>query len=228
MLVTRQCEIGRKTWSSSKLEAVYKDVASPRMSNFEALSTQPDWREQYSPFPLSGENAILQPQFEQSSSSDGPNNDQNQQQGAVRSHLEPQHSLDTIQSDPQPSALTEHLEVAPSDSDNQINTSIRDDSLVPIESRSLSLGALGTTQLNPTSSAPPQQATLANDEGVGGHLDLKDEDDELDDDEMLDAEDGATAPQTAAERRAERRKMKRFRYTPLRTINLCTCKLISI
>lgn len=44
-------------------------------------------------------------------------------------------------------------------------------------------------------------------------LDPKEEDDDdEDDDEMLDAEDGASGtPQTAAERRAERRKMKRFR-----------------
>lgn len=39
----------------------------------------------------------------------------------------------------------------------------------------------------------------------------EDEDDEIDDDEMLEPEEGG-APQTAAERRAERRKMKRFRY----------------
>jgi hypothetical protein len=227
MLVTRQCEIGRNTWSSSKLEAIYKDVASPRMSNFEALSTQPDWREQYSPFPLSGENAILHPQFGQPTSSDGPNNDQNQQQGSARSHLEPQHRLDAIQSDSQPSVLTEQLEVVPSDSENQINASIRDDPLGSTESRSLSLGALGTPQLNPASSAPPQQATLANDD-VGSHLELKDEDDELDDDEMLDAEDGSAVPQTAAERRAERRKMKRFRYHPFKAALLWTRILIYI
>jgi hypothetical protein len=221
MLVTRQCEIGRNTWSSSKLEAVYKDVAPPRMSNFEALSTQPDWREQYSPFALSGENGILQPPFEQSTNSDVPDNDQNQQQDAARSHLETRHNFDTIQQDPQPSTLTEHLEVISADSDNQINNPIRDGSLV---SSSLSLSTLA----NQTSSAPPQPATLANDEGADRHLELKDEDDELDDDEMLDAEDGTAAPQTAAERRAERRKMKRFRYNFPAIINSYAFMLIFI
>lgn len=228
MLVTRQCEIGRNTWSSSKLEAIYKDVASPRMSNFEALSTQPDWREQYSPFPLSGENGILQPPFEQSASSEASTSDQSQQQGAARSHLEHQHSADTIGHDSQSSALSEQLEAAPVDSDSQINNSVRDDSLVSTESRSLSLNALGTSQLNAASSAPPQQATLSNDEGAGSHLELKDEDDELDDDEMLDAEDGGAAPLTAAERRAERRKMKRFRYNSLYTRSLYTSQLTLI
>jgi hypothetical protein len=217
MLVTRQCEIGRNTWSSSKLGAIYKDVASPRMSNFEPLSTQPDWREQYSPLPLSGENAILQPHFEQQTSSDVPDNRQGQGQGGGRPRLEHQHSLGPVQQDQQPSALTEHLDVAPVDPGNQINDRIQDGSLGSTESRTLSVGPLGSTQVNPMSSAPPQQGTLANDEGIDGHLELKDEDDELEDDEMLDAEDGTGAPQTAAERRAERRKMKRFRCGPIYT-----------
>jgi hypothetical protein len=228
MLVTRQCEIERNTWSSSKLEAIYKDVAPPRMSNFEALSTQPDWREQYAPFPLSGENGILPAPFEQPTSSDVSGNDQSQQQSTGRSHLEPQHSLDTIQHDPRPSTLNELLESAPIDSDSRINNPTRDSLLISPESRSLSMDTLGSAQINPLSSAPLQQAGLAADEGAGDHLELKDEDDELDDDEMLDAEDASAAPQTAAERRAERRKMKRFRYILLRSASLRTLMLISV
>jgi hypothetical protein len=60
-------------------------------------------------------------------------------------------------------------------------------------------------------SAPPAESI--------GQNEVKEEDDEEDDDddEMIDAEErvgGADGrpPQTDAERRAERRKMKRFRY----------------
>lgn len=221
MLVTRQCEIGRNTWSPSKLKAVYRDVAPPRMSNFEALATQPDWREQYSPFTLSGESGVLQPSFEQSNSADVGGHDRGQQQSATQSHLEPQQNFDAVQQDTQPSTLNEHLEVTSVGSDGQINNQIHDGSLVSAESRSLSLGSLA----NPASNAPQQTSMVANDEGAVSQLDLKDEDDDLDDDEMLDAEDGAIAPQTAAERRAERRKMKRFRYSFL---TACLCALLLI
>lgn len=208
MLVTRQCEIGRNTWSSSKLEAIYKDVAPPRMSNFEPLPTQPDWREQYSPFTLPGDTGILQPSFEQSANSDALDNGQNQQQqNATQSHLEPRHNFDAIQRDVQPSALAEQLDVTSGNSGNQMSTSRRDDSLISTESRPPQpFGTLG----NPTSTGSSQPGTSVNDDN--GHLELKEEEDELDDDEMIDAEDGAMPPQTAAERRAERRKMKRFRY----------------
>jgi hypothetical protein len=217
MLVTRQCEIGRNTWSSISLETGCKDVASPRMSNFEALSTQPDWREQYSPYPLSGENGILQPQFEQPASSGVPENNQSQQQSGAVPHLKNQRSLDPVQQDPQSSTLAAQLDVPPIDPD-QINNPTRNDSLVASKPRSHSVATVGSNQLDPVSTTPPQQGPLANDEGAECHLELKEEDDELEDDEMLDAEDATAAPGTAAERRAERRKMKRFRYNPDTTL----------
>jgi len=87
---------------------------------------------------------------------------------------------------------------------------VRDDSLVSSESTAQSLGS---NPLSSASSAPTQQVTIANEDDGDGVTEVKDEEDEEDDDDdMLDAEEGGSSvPQTAAERRAERRKMKRFR-----------------
>lgn len=212
MLVTRSFDTGRNTWSSSKLEALYQNVASPRMSNFEPLPAQPDWREQYSSFPLPGDNGLLQPSFEQSTSSNIPDNSQSQHPGGERPALEQRHSLRPLRQETQPSPIVERPDSAPGDCSHPVNQT-RDDSLVSTESTALSLGSLGSNPLSSASSAPVQQGTLANNESGGVEGDVKDEDDDLDDDDdMIDAEvEEGAPPQTAAERRAERRKMKRFR-----------------
>ncbi|KAF4625798.1 hypothetical protein G7Y89_g12361 [Cudoniella acicularis] len=217
MLVTRQCDTGRNTWTSSKLEAIYRNPASPRMSNFEPLPTQPDWREQqYSGFPLPGENGLLQPPFEQRPSPSTSESNQTPQQSSARPSLEHRHSLGPLRQDSQPTPVIERPDSAPGDSGQQGDPA-RNDSLVSTESTALSLGSLGSNPLSSASSAPAQQPTVANNEGGDPPGEIKDEEDEEeDDDEMLDAEEGAP-PQTAAERRAERRKMKRFRLTHQQT-----------
>ena len=181
------------------------------MSNFEPLSTQPDWREQYSPYSLNGENGLLQPSFEQSATSNASDNTQGQQIHSARPPLEHRHSLGPLRQEPQPAPIIERPDSAPSICGNPANSIARGDSLVSTESTALSLESLGSNPLSSASSAPVQQATIANDEGEDISVELKEEDDDEDDDDMLDIEEGA-APQTAAERRAERRKMKRFRY----------------
>lgn len=208
MLVTRHAvDTGRNTWSSSKLDALY-NAASPRMSNFEPLSTQPDWREQYSAFPLSGDNGLLQQSFDQTTN---PNvSDSTQEQNGSRQALEHRHSLGPLRQEPE--SIIERPDSAPGDFEKTATGPTRDDSLVSVESAALSLGSVGSNPLSSASSAPVQQGTLANETG-GVEGEVKDEDDELEDDEeMIDGElEEGAAPQTAAERRAERRKMKRFR-----------------
>lgn len=223
MLATRQCDTGRNTWTSSKLEALYPSSASPRMSNFEPLPTQPDWREQYPAFSLPSENGLLPTSFEQGNASNEPESRCTQPQNSTRPggpQLEHRHSLGPLRQEvPQSSSNIERPDSAPpGDSGRQANPG-RDDSLVSTESTALSLASLGSNPLSSASSAPAQQITLANNEGDASGIqgEDKDEEEELeDDDEMLDAEDGAP-PQTAAERRAERRKMKRFRLTHQQT-----------
>ncbi|KAG4428865.1 hypothetical protein IFR05_015651 [Cadophora sp. M221] len=219
MLVTRPFDSGRNTWSSSKLEALYQNVASPRMSNFDPLPAQPDWREQFSTFPLPGDNGLLQPSFDQTSTSNITNNGQIQHSGSERPALEHRHSLGPLRQETQPSPIIDRPDSAPGDCNHPANNQTRDDSLVSTESTALSLGSLGSNPLSSASSAPVQQGTLANNESGGAEGDIKDEDDELDDDDdMIDAEvEEGGPPQTAAERRAERRKMKRFRLTHQQT-----------
>lgn len=181
------------------------------MSNFEALPTQPDWREQYSPYPLPGENGILQqPKYEQPASSDVTDNNQSRQQSGAVPHLEHQHSLYSVQQNTQPPPLAAQLDAAPTG--DQLNVATSDDSLASTKPRSHSVATLASNPLDAVSTSTPQQGPLANDEGAECPSELKEEDDELEDDEMLDAEDATAPPRTAAERRAERRKMKRFRY----------------
>jgi len=212
MLVTRVCDIGRKTWSSSKLEAIYHNAASPRMSNFEPLPTQPDWREQYSGFPLPGGNGLLQPRFEQITSSNVGDNSQDQHQSGARPQLEHRHSLGPLRQEGQPAPSIKRPDSALGDCSYKVNNPTRDDSLVSTESTAISLGSLGSNPLSSASSTLTQQGTLSNNDGGGNEADVKDEDELEDDDEMLDPEpEEGAAPQTAAERRAERRKMKRFR-----------------
>lgn len=211
MLVTRPFDTGRNTWSSNKLVALYPHAASPRMSNFESLPSQPDWREQYSPFPLPGENGLLQPSFEQSTSSSVP--DSHSQSASARPQLEHRHSIGPLRKESQSTPVIDRPDSAPVDSGIQGNDSRRNDSLVSADSAALSFGSVRSNILNSTSHAPSQQGISANNEGGNVQVILKDEDDDdEDDDEMLDAEEGGSSvPQTAAERRAERRKMKRFR-----------------
>lgn len=213
MLVTRQCDTGRNTWSSIKLEALYQHSASTRMSNFDPLPTQPDWREQYSAYSLPGETALLQPSYEHSINSNVPGNPQEQHQSSSRPQLEHRHSLVPLQQDVQPPPTIERAGSAPGDCGHHVDNPTRDNSLVSTESTALSLGSLGSNALSSASSAPAQQSTLANNDGCN-EGEIKEEEDDLDDedDEMLNAEaEEGVPPQTAAERRAERRKMKRFR-----------------
>ncbi len=213
MLVTRVCDTGRNTWSSSKLEAIYQNAASSRMSNFEPLPTQPDWREQYSGFPLPGDNGLLQPTFEQTTSSNVAENSRDQHQSGSRPQLEHRHSLGPLRQEGQSVPTIDRPDSAPGDCSYQVTNPTRDDSLVSTESTVISLGSLGSNPLSSASSTPTQQGTLANNDGGINEADIKDEDEELEeDDEMLELEpEEGAAPQTTAERRAERRKMKRFR-----------------
>lgn len=208
MLVTRPFDTGRNTWSNRKFEDVFTNASSPRMSNFEGLATQPDWREQYTAFPLPGDN-VSQSSYDSASHTEEAQNTQTQHQSATRPPLGGhRHTTGTSLQEHQPLPAIERPDSAPGDCGTQNNEEASEESLLSSEAtRSSGLGSVDST-----SSISTHQSMLANNEGGDLLVEVKDEDDddELDDDEMLDAEDGG-APQTAAERRAERRKMKRFR-----------------
>ncbi|ESZ93057.1 hypothetical protein SBOR_6578 [Sclerotinia borealis F-4128] len=216
MLVTRQCDTGRNTWSSSKLGSA--NFASPRMSNFEALPPQPDWREQYSSYQLSGENGIAHQNYEHPASS---NINNSQPQSIARPTSEHRRALGPLRPEASPTPIIERADSAPGDCGQSTANRAHDESMVSTESAPLPLGSIASIPLSSASSAPSQQqgaGALVNEDG-GALSDPKEEDDDVDDDDdMLDTEDGASSTtQTAAERRAERRKMKRFRLTHQQT-----------
>jgi hypothetical protein len=155
MLVARQCDTGRNTWSSSKLEAIYPNTASPRMSNFEPLTTQPDWREQYSGFSLPGDNGLLPPTFEPNPSSNVSDNNQEQHQVSARPALEHRHSLGPLRQDGLAPPIIERPDSAPADGTHQLSNPTRDGSLVSSDSAALSLGSLS----NPLSIECPDTAS---------------------------------------------------------------------
>ena len=195
MLVTRQCDTGRNTWSSRKFEDVFHNAASPRMSTFEGIAASADWRDQYSAFQLPADNTLIQSSYEQASTTDHSPSTPVRGQAVTRPPLGAhRHTTGG------PILLSEQEPVPKIE---------RSDSAPPGDGLIQQAQAQGEETLDLQESS----TTLL---GANDSLDTlsevkdEDEDDDLEDDEMLEPEEGGP-PQTAAERRAERRKMKRFR-----------------
>lgn len=227
MLVTRHLDTEQNHWSS-KFETVFHKPTSPRMSSYDGhLSTQPDWQGQYSFLPP-GESNIFAPPFDQVSGSNN-NNDAASQQRPSSAHNSTLDSTNQTNQSNLNSPMSHHRILDPlglrqPKAESPVHEqpdvqgasyaikaeSAHEESLASAGSHGLPLGtnAIGSVssvdQGRETTSAPG-----GNEESTIG----KDEDDEvLDDDEMVEGEGETTAqPQTAAERTAARRKMKRFR-----------------
>jgi hypothetical protein len=213
MLVTQQCDTGRHIWSSSKLGAFHKDPASPRMSSREQLKTQRDWREQYSQYLPSNESSILSPHFDQVTGFEGIDTSSSERQFVARPQLEHRHSVAQLDNrrDVAQVITIDRPGSAPGNFEQQASNGLGQDSVDPAESTAqlLTPAPLGSA---PPSVKPRTDTSMGLPEDLNP-TDTKDgeEDEEDEDDEMLDAEEGSGLPQTEAERRAERRKMKRFR-----------------
>jgi len=227
MLVSRHSETELNPWSFNKLETSFprKSSPSPRMSNagFETpLSTGTDWQGTYSFLPP-GEPIFTQPYDHVSSS-----NDNSQSQAQPRS-AGGDNSLDIdvkVESSPlghrrsidplglrqkPPSPIPEHAEPQGEAYAHKAAESVHEESLVSSDNPGLSLGpnSLGTA----ASTGQPADLVAAH-PGSDDHTGIKEDEDEVvDDEEMVegDGESTPTQPQTAAERTAQRRKMKRFR-----------------
>ncbi|OTA94870.1 hypothetical protein M434DRAFT_10388 [Hypoxylon sp. CO27-5] len=233
MLVTRHLDTEQNHWSS-KFETTFHKPTSPRMSSYDGhLSTQPDWPGQYSFLPPGESNIFAQP-FEQVSGSSS-NNDITSQQRPSSAHNSAldntnqatQSSLNSPMSHHRildPLGLRQPKAESPAPEQHDVQgasyaikaESAHEESLASTNPQGLPLGpsALGSA----SSAGQGQEATsglTGNEETALG----KDEDDEvLEDDEMVEGEgETTTQPQTAAERTAARRKMKRFRLTHQQT-----------
>jgi hypothetical protein len=188
------------------------------MSNFEPLNAQPDWQDQYSSYPPPAEPQHLSPTFQSNSNANSIN--RAQEEGSEKPALIHRHSINHLRQDPQQVPTIERPDSAPpGETSNQSNdTAMRNNSLASVAST--------TTQSivsNPMSVTSKSEATKTDSssglESNLTRLETKSEgEEEVDDEDMLEMDDEPGAghdengpPQTAAERMAERRKMKRFR-----------------
>jgi hypothetical protein len=236
MLVTRQCEPEQNHWSISKLETIFhKPTNNSRMSSNYGppLSTQTDWQGQYSSFLPPGDTGIFSQSYEHVANSSeqsdsqarprstaGSNNpldieNMKSETVSLGSPLAHRRSLDPLglrqpkvasPIQEQPEGQGEQYSEKPADS-------VADESLASTETPGMSLGS---NPLSSVSSAGQTSSDIpASHQEHDGLPAVKDEDDEvLDDEDMIEGEgddDAPTRPQTAAERTAQRRKMKRFR-----------------
>ncbi|KAK7935156.1 Homeobox domain-containing protein [Apiospora marii] len=225
MLVTRQIDTEQSHWSS-KYGALY---TSPRMSNFDSsLTTQPEWQGHYSFLPPGESNLFVQP-FEQGSGSNSSNETSAaQQQRPANVHttaLSTQPNQDTPGSphghgrslDPLGLRAPKVESPTQESSDPRIAPSYR------VKAEPARDGSTEASRLTHETAVTSPSGTQGHGEGAGDNDDLslgKEEDDDVldDDDDMIEGEGDPNAPpQTAAERTAARRKMKRFRLTHQQT-----------
>lgn len=235
MLVTRQCEPEQNHWSISKLETVFnKPSNSSRMSNnYEPpLSTQPDWQGQYSAFLPPGDTSIFSQPYDHVASSTEHSDSQAQPRSAAASNnpldienmksdtaphgstLAHRRSLDPLglRQPKAPSPIQEQPEEQGEQYSQKPTESVQEESLASTETPGMSLGSNTLSSISSTGQTSEIPATHHENDGQAT---IKDEDEDiLDDEEMLEGDgdgDMPSQPQTAAERTAQRRKMKRFR-----------------
>ena len=228
MLATsRQGATEQSPWSISKFGTPYpKSADGLRMSNFDPV-TQSDWQSQYSFLPP-GDNNLFSQSYEHVS---GPADNANSQ-AQPRSVVGPGNPLEIDSSkrvssplghraDPlglrQPKQSSPAVEQVESHSEQYTQRpaeAAHEDSHTSTETPHISLSShplnsVSSTAHGPISSAPQSmnevQSTIK-----------EEEDDVLDDEDMIDGDvegepQAQAQPQTAAERTAQRRKMKRFR-----------------
>ncbi|KAI1438757.1 hypothetical protein GGR50DRAFT_299820 [Xylaria sp. CBS 124048] len=238
MLVTRHFEPEQIHWSN-KFEAAFHKPTSPRMSGYDSsLSTQPDWQGHYSYLPP-GDSSIYGQSFEQVSSSSNNNGiaSQHRSSGPQTSHLgsHGQTSSGSLGSPRNRRALDPlGLRQPKSDSTTHQPPGVPGDSYTiktenPHEEPTTSAEAthIALTRTPPVSLPSTEQRHNTGVSAGSNEKTIlsKEEDETVDDDDMIhgdgdcgcEGEEHPSQPQTAAERTAARRKMKRFRLTHQQT-----------
>ncbi|KAK4155944.1 hypothetical protein C8A00DRAFT_13065 [Chaetomidium leptoderma] len=227
MLVTRHTATEQSPWSISKFEnAFHKSAERLRMSNNFDTVTQSDWQGQYSFLPPS-DNTIFSQQYEHVTSSSENADSQARPRTVAAPSEAPKtetsplgHRLDPLglRQPKQPSPIPEQPENQADQYPPKVAELTHEESSTSTETPALSLGS---NPLSSVSSAGQGSETAPSHSGNEGQAIVKEEDEEVvDDDEMIEGEAEGEAqgqPQTAAERTAQRRKMKRFRLTHQQT-----------
>ncbi|KAI0600440.1 hypothetical protein F4775DRAFT_590384 [Biscogniauxia sp. FL1348] len=232
MLVTRQFDTEPSHWSSKFETALHKPTSS-RMSSYDgSLSTQPEWQGHYSFLPP-GENSIFAQPFEQVTGTGNNNESQPQQRSSARNNSlgTPSQASQSTGNSPishqrplDPLGLRQPKAETPTQEQSGIQgtayaikaESANEEALSSAETPGISLES---NPISSVSSAGQVQDIISGASGnEEGSLSKEDDDEILDDDEMMEGDgETSTHPQTAAERTAARRKMKRFRLTHQQT-----------
>ncbi|KAK0635403.1 hypothetical protein B0T17DRAFT_40220 [Bombardia bombarda] len=233
MLVSRQSATEQNPWSISKFETTFhKSADSLRMSNFDSV-TQSDWQGQYSFLPP-GDNTFLSQPYEHVTNS----TENAESQAQPRTVAAPSNSLELDGPKHESSPLGHHHRLDPLGlrqpkqqspiTEQAVNQgeqyaqkaaeSAHEDSLAPAETPGISLGSNPLSSVSSTNQGPE---VTTNHSASDVQNTIKEEDEDvLDDEDMVEGDvegDTPTQPQTAAERTAQRRKMKRFRLTHQQT-----------
>lgn len=194
-------------------------------NNFDPV-TQSDWQGQYSFLPPGDSNLFSQTYDHVTNSSD--HTDSSAQPRTVAAPANPLdieapkqenspllgHRLDPLglRQPKQPSPIPEQPENAGEQYAQKAAESVHEESVISTEAPGMSLGS---NALSSVSSTAPGPETALEQTGIEGQITVKEEEEEVvEDDEMVEGDmegDNQPQPQTAAERTAQRRKMKRFR-----------------
>ncbi|KAI0810541.1 hypothetical protein GGR55DRAFT_678503 [Xylaria sp. FL0064] len=239
MLLTRLPETEQSHWSR-KFETTFHKSTGLRMSSYDgSLSTQPDWQGHYSFLPP-GESSIFRQPFEQVPSSNNDNDvtsqrrSSNIQNNNLDAHV--QASSSALSSPANRHRLLDPLglrqlktEPTTQEQPNVSGTSytiktetVHEEPLTSTEAAQITIEPNQPTSVQAAKQDPHASLDVSgNEEATVG----KEEDEEVvDDDDMIEGEgegegedETPSQPQTAAERTAARRKMKRFRLTHQQT-----------
>ncbi|KAK0720442.1 hypothetical protein B0H67DRAFT_188119 [Lasiosphaeris hirsuta] len=233
MLVSRQSATEQSPWSISKFETPFhKSTESLRMSNHFDSVTQPDWQGQYSFLPPGDNNLFSQSYDHVTSSTENADSQAQPRTVAAPSNpleIEPKQEGSPLGHRLDPLGLRQPKQQSPipEQPENQgeqyaakaVETaSVHEESLVSTETPGVSITSNPLSSGSSTgqgSEVPPSQPVNEVQSSV-----KEEEEDVLDDEEMIEGEgegDAPSQPQTAAERTAQRRKMKRFRLTHQQT-----------
>ncbi|KAK6219783.1 homeobox domain-containing protein [Colletotrichum tabaci] len=233
MLVTRQFDTTEQShWSYSKFETPLQKspTTPPRMSNqFEApLPTPPEWQGQQYSYLSGPENNVFsqaygagnetseatQPRTTAGATAQVDTHTKQQQQNTgldSRGASDPlglrqvkQPTPEDEPEDRQPQQQREQRQGSQPSEKTAETALLESAPLTEMQSQTMSSNSTSLAEQEAEAAAAAQ---MDNDEA---NLSKEDDDDVLDDDDMLD--DGDGTPQTAAERTAARRKMKRFRW----------------
>ncbi|KAK3351610.1 hypothetical protein B0H65DRAFT_126971 [Neurospora tetraspora] len=234
MLATsRKGATEQSPWSISKFGTPYsKSADSLRMSNFDPV-TQSDWHGQYSFLPP-GDNNLFSHSYEHVSGSTDNANSQAQPRSVVGPgnplEVEPPkrvtsplgHRADPLglRQPKQSSPAVEQVESHSEQYTQKAAEAAHEESHTSTETPNISLGSHPLSSVSSAAHGPTSSTAQSMNEVQST---IKEEDDDvLDDEEMIDGDvegepQGQAQPQTAAERTAQRRKMKRFRLTHQQT-----------